>query len=130
MKKPKWQHVSALCEQANKNLKINLKKKKRTYVHKLKGRQQVSTFSMPAKSDDLRARASSFSRLRDMTNKRHSVPHPWTSDQPYTETSYLTTHNAHTRQDIRAPSRIQTHNLNKEVAADPRLRLRGHITYT
>jgi hypothetical protein len=39
---------------------------------------------------------------------------------------YLTTHNTHNRQTSMPPSRIRTHDPSKRVAADPRLRPRGH----
>jgi len=45
--KPKWQHVSALCEQATKKLKINFKNKECKYTS-----QKVSTFRMSANNDD------------------------------------------------------------------------------
>jgi len=51
----------------------------------------------------------------------YSVGLLWTGDQTGTETS-----TKHTQHSLHFPGGIRTHNPNKQVAADPRLRQRGH----
>jgi hypothetical protein len=53
----------------------------------------------------------------------HSVGLLWTSDQPVTETS-TSQHSQET--DVHASGEIRTRNPSKRLAADPRLRPRGH----
>jgi hypothetical protein len=55
--------------------------------------------------------------LRSHSDTPYSVGHIWTSDQLDAETFTCTTH---------APGGIRTRNPSKRVAADPRLRPRGH----
>jgi hypothetical protein len=70
-------------------------------------------------------RALSFTEFLDHTQRRTTfVELLWTSNQPYAETftwqlTILTT-------DIRVSGGIRTHNLSRRVAADLRLRPRGH----
>jgi hypothetical protein len=63
---------------------------------------------------------------RSHSDTLYSVGLLWTSDQPDAETSYLTTHNTHKKQNLHASDSIRTHNPSKGVAADRRLRPCGH----
>jgi hypothetical protein len=60
---------------------------------------------------------------RSHSDTSHSVGLLWKSDKPVTETS---TGQHITTTDIHTPERIRIRNPSKRVAADPRLRLRGH----
>ena len=72
------------------------------------------------------ARASSFTRFLDHTQRRTTIgrtpPDEWSARRT---DFYLTTHNTHNR-NIHAPGWIRTHNLNRRAAADLRLRPCGH----
>jgi hypothetical protein len=61
---------------------------------------------------------------RSHSDKRHLLGLLWTSDQPDAENSDNTQQSQQI--DIHAPGGIQTHNPSNPVAADPRLRPRGH----
>jgi len=74
------------------------------------------------------ARASSFTRFLDQTQRRNTV-----GGTPLDEWSarrrdlYLTTHDTHNKQtNIHAPGGIRNHNPSKRAASDLRLRPRGH----
>ena len=59
-----------------------------------------------------------------ITDTPHSIGLLWTSDQPDAQTS--TRQQTTLTTDIHAPGGIRTHNPNKQAAADPHLRQRGH----
>ena len=63
------------------------------------------------------------------TSHKHDAPQSvgllWTSDQLVAKTS-IQQHTTITRDNIHATGGIRTHNLSREVAADLRLRSRGH----
>jgi hypothetical protein len=61
---------------------------------------------------------------RSYSDTPHSVGLLWTSDQPEAET--CTQHTTLKRERHPWPVEIRTHNPSKRVAADPRLRPRGH----
>jgi hypothetical protein len=68
------------------------------------------------------ARASSFTRFQDHTQRRTPVgrtPDKWLA-RP--EDLYFTTHNTHNRQTSMLPGGIRIHNLSRRVVADVRLR--------
>ena len=70
------------------------------------------------------ARASSFTRFLDLTQRRSTVGRtPLDEWSARCRDLYLTTHNTH---NIHAPGGIRTHNLSRRAAADLRLRPRGH----
>ena len=72
------------------------------------------------------ARASSFTRFLDHTQRRTTVVmaplDEWSARR---RDIYMTTHNSHNRTDIHAPGWLRIHNLNRQAAADLRLRRRG-----
>ena len=65
-----------------------------------------------------------FEASRSHSDTPHSVGLLWMSDQSVAE--IYTRQHATITTDIHSPGGIQTRNPNKRVAADPRLRLRGH----
>ena len=73
------------------------------------------------------ARASSLTRFLDHTRRRTTVGRTpldeWSARRIHL---YLTTHNTCNRQTSMPPGGIWTHNLSRRVAADLRLRPRGH----
>jgi len=74
-----------------------------------------------------RARASSFTRFLDHTQRRITVGRtPLDEWSARRRDLYLTTHNHSQQTNIHAPGGILTHNLSRRAAADPRLRQRGH----
>ena len=73
------------------------------------------------------ARASSFMRFLDHTQRRTTFGRtPLDEWSARRRDLYLTTHNNHNRQISMPPGGIRTHDLSRRVAADLRLRPRGH----
>jgi len=74
-----------------------------------------------------RAKASSFTRFLDHTQRRTTVGRTsldeWSARH---KDLYLTAHNTHNRQTSMPPGGIRTHNLSRRATADLRLRPRGH----
>ena len=73
------------------------------------------------------ARASSFTRILDHTQRRATVGRTPLDEWSVRRTDlYLTTHNTHNRRTSMPPGGIRTHNLSRRAAKDLRLRPRGH----
>ena len=73
------------------------------------------------------ARASSFTRFLDHTQRCNTVGRiPLDEWSARRRDLYLTTHNIHSRETSMPPGGIRTHSLNRRLAADLRLRPRGH----
>jgi len=72
------------------------------------------------------ARASSYVRFLDHTQRRTTVGRTPLDEWSACRTVYLTTHNTHNRQTSMPPGGIRTYNLNRREAADLNLRPRGY----
>jgi len=74
-----------------------------------------------------RTMVSSFLRFLDHTQRHITVGRtPLDEWSARRRDLYLTTHNTHNRQHIRAPGGIRTHDPSRRAAGDRRLRPRGH----
>jgi len=86
----------------------------------------VDFVSFRWRCDPTGARASSFTRFLDDTQRRNTVGRtPLDSWSVCRRELYLTTHNTQ-QTDIHAPGEIRTHNLSRRAAVDLLLRPRGH----
>jgi len=73
------------------------------------------------------ARASSFTRFLDHTQRRTTVGRTLLDEcSAHGRDLYLTTHNTHNRQTSMPTGGIRTHNLSRRAPADLRLRPHGH----